>query len=108
MVGLTIQWIIITFLILACLNYLWLVWDSKYSIVPIATDAVITDGVITNTSVEGFSDGRGISDSESTKNIWYENEDLFDGFYVSVYDKIMQLERRFPAEVLLIYHKLKQ
>ena len=95
----TFQWALIIFLCLACVNYIWLIWDSKYSVTPIETDKNV---------IEGFSDARGITDSEQAQLIWYENDELFDSFYVSIYDKIMQLERRFPAEVLLIFHKWKK
>ena len=97
--GLTaFQWILIIMLLLGCLHYIWLIWDDKYSVTPLA---------MTSTA-EGFSDAHGISDSEKSRTLWFENDELFDEFYASVYDNLTQLAGRYPQEVSLIIHQWKK
>jgi len=76
------------------LNYLYLIWEDKYS----------------NKAYSGLNEGfttintGAITDSEESKLIWYENDQLFDDFYASVYDNLTQLAGRYPQEVSLIVH----
>jgi SAM-dependent methyltransferase len=59
---------------------------------------------------EGFTNVNtgAISDSEQSKMIWYENEDIFDEFYASVYDNLTQLGGRYAQEITLIIHQWKK
>jgi len=94
-IGLTgFQSILLILLIFGCFHYLWLIWDSKYS--PVVSGLK-----------EGFSNG---VDSEATKSslTWFENEELYDDFYASVYDNLTQLAGRYPQEVSLIMHQWKK
>lgn len=94
--GLTaFQWILIFILVAGCLHYIWLIWDDKYS-------------VVSTSATEGFSDAHGISDSEKSRTLWFENDELFDEFYASVYDNLTQLAGRYPQEVSLIIHQWKK
>lgn len=85
-------------LIFGIFHYLWLIWEDKYAI----------KAVSGYTGNEGFTDARGITDSELSKTIWFENEELFDEFYASVYDNLTQLAGRFPQEVSLIINQWKK
>jgi len=89
--------LIILFLILAgLLHYLWLVWQDKYEV-------LLPSGL-----KEGFTDTGATTDAELSKTLWFENEDLFDEFYGSVYDNLTQLSGRYPQELSLILHQWKK
>jgi ubiquinone/menaquinone biosynthesis C-methylase UbiE len=89
------QWILIFMLLIGCIHYLWLIWEDKYS------SPARVSGL-----AEGFKDG--ITDSELSRTIWFENEELFDEFYASVYDNLTQLAARYPQEISLIMHQWKK
>ena len=72
-----------------------MIWEDKYSLPKSGYK-------------EGFSDARGITDSELSRTIWFENEELFDEFYASVYDNLTQLAARFPQETALIMNQWKK
>jgi SAM-dependent methyltransferase len=94
-IGLTeFQWILLILLIFGCAHYLWLVWDDKYNLV--------TSGL-----KEGFTSGA-MTESDKSRTTWYENEELFDEFYASVYDNLTQLAGRYPQELSLIMHQWKK
>jgi len=96
--GLTgFQWIILIFLTLGVMNYLFLVFDTPY------------ENKISGLS-EGFQSGAQSEQSESEKSsiAWFENDELFDDFYASVYDNLTQLSSRFPQEVALIVNQWKK
>lgn len=93
--GLTgIQWIIILFLSLFFFNYMWLMYDTPYT--------PVTSGL-----QEGFESGA-LTQSDKSKVLWFENDELFDDFYCSVYDNLTQLTSRFPQEVALIINQWKK
>jgi SAM-dependent methyltransferase len=81
--------ILLFLLCLGCLNYLWLIWEDKYT---------LSSGL-----TEGFT-----TESEKTRVTWFENDELYDGFYASVYDNLTQLSGRYPQEVTLIMHQWKK
>lgn len=78
------QFIILIFLISGCFHYMWLVWDSRQ---------------------EGF---KVETESDKSRTAWFENDELFDDFYSSVYDNLTQLAGRYPQEVSLIMHQWKK
>ena len=93
--GLTgFQWVIVIFLILCVFNYIWLMHDTPY--------AIVNSGL-----KEGFESGA-TSESEKSAVTWFENNDLFDDFYASVYDNLTQLSSRFPKQLVLIIHQWKK
>jgi len=93
--GLTgFQWVILILLSVACLHYMWLIWDDKYSVKPSGLK-------------EGFTSGA-ITESEKSRTVWFENEELYDEFYASVYDNLTQLAGRYPQEITLIMHQWKK
>ena len=93
--GLTaFQWIILIFLIIGCGHYMWLVWEDKYSRV---------SGLS-----EGFTGSQALSESDKSRTAWFENDELYDEFYASVYDNLTQLAGRYPQEVSLIMHQWKK
>jgi len=92
--GLTgFQWVILFLLICGCFHYMWLAWDSHY-------------GVIRSGLKEGFESG--ITEAEKSRTTWFENDELFDEFYCSVYDNLTQLAGRYPQEVSLIFTQWKK
>jgi len=72
---------------------MWLAWDSHY-------------GVITSGLKEGFESG--ITEAEKSRTTWFENDELFDEFYSTVYDSLTQLAGRYPQEVALIFTQWKK
>lgn len=84
------QIIILIILTFGCLHYIWLVWDSKYNFRQSGMN-------------EGFT-----NESQKSRDQWFENEELFDEFYASVYDNLTQLAGRYPQEVSLIMHQWKK
>ena len=72
---------------------MWLIWEDKYSKV---------SGL-----KEGFTTGVE-SESDKSRTIWFENNELYDTFYASVYDNLTQLAGRYPQEVSLIMHQWKK
>jgi SAM-dependent methyltransferase len=72
---------------------MWLAWDSHY-------------GFITSGLKEGFESG--ITEAEKSRTTWYENDELFDEFYATVYDNLTQLAGRYPQEVALICNQWKK
>jgi len=56
---------------------------------------------------EGFESGAS-SESDKSKILWFENNELFDDFYSSVYDNLTQLSSRYPQEVALIINQWKK
>jgi SAM-dependent methyltransferase len=88
------QWILCILLTFACLQYIWLIWDDKYS--------VKKSGL-----KEGFQSGA-MTESDKTRVIWFENDELYDEFYSTVYDSLTQLAGRYPQEITLIMHQWKK
>jgi SAM-dependent methyltransferase len=78
------QFIILIFLISGCFHYMWLVWDSRE---------------------EGF---KVETESDKSRTAWFENDELFDDFYSSVYDSLTQLGGRYPQEIALIINQWKK
>ena len=87
------QLILLILLIFGCLHYIWLVWEDKYALKPSGLK-------------EGFTSG--ISESEKSRTLWFENDELYDEFYASVYDNLTQLAGRYPQEISLIMHQWKK
>ena len=93
--GLTgFQWVIILFLSLCILNYMWLMYDTPHT-------------YVTSDLKEGFESGAS-TESDKSKILWFENNELFDDFYSSVYDNLTQLSSRYPQEVALIVNQWKK
>lgn len=93
--GLTgFQWVVVILLVSGCFHYIWLTWDSHTSV--IKTDLK-----------EGFESGA-VSESDKTRIVWFENDELFDTFYASVYDNLTQLAGRYPQEISLIVNQWKK
>jgi SAM-dependent methyltransferase len=89
--GLTaFQSILLIMLLMGCAHYVWLVWNDRYS--PRASGLK-----------EGFT-----SESEKSRTQWFENDELYDEFYSSVYDNLTQLAGRYPQEISLIMHQWKK
>jgi len=91
------QWVLLILLVFGCGHYLWLIWDDKYT--PLQSGLK-----------EGFTNDDPSESTESDKSqiIWFENEELYDDFYASVYDNLTQLAGRYPQEVSLIMHQWKK
>ena len=88
------QWILCILLTFACLQYIWLIWDDKYS--------VKKSGL-----KEGFQSGA-MTESDKSRVVWFENDELYDEFYSTVYDNLTQLAGRYPQEITLIMHQWKK
>ena len=89
------QLIIVIMLVIGCLHYMWLIWNDKY--------AKKKSGL-----TEGFRGTGATTESENSRTHWYENEELYDEFYCSVYDNLTQLAGRYPQEISLIVHQWKK
>ena len=87
------QWILLIFLILGCAQYMWIIWEDKYSRV---------------SGISGYEGFTTITESEKSRTAWFENDELYDEFYASVYDNLTQLAGRYPQEVSLIIHQWKK
>jgi len=64
-------------------------------------------GLLDSGLKEGFESGA-ITEAEKSRTTWFENEELFDEFYASVYDNLTQLAGRYPQEVALIMNQWKK
>jgi len=93
--GSAMLWSVLVLLVFGVLHYIWLVYEDKYA-------------VQKSSYKEGFVDTGAISESEKSAIVWYENEELYDEFYASVYDNLTQLAGRYPQEVTLIIHQWKK
>lgn len=91
------QWILAIMLTLGCIHYLWLIWEDRYG-----------QNALVSGYSEGFSNPHGITDSDKSSTLYFENDELFDEFYASVYDNLTQLAGRFPHEVTLIMVQWKK
>jgi SAM-dependent methyltransferase len=56
----------------------------------------------------GLKEGFTVSELEKSRTTWFENDELFDEFYASVYDNLTQLAGRYPQEVALIMNQWKK
>jgi len=72
---------------------MWLAWDYRYSKLPSGLK-------------EGFQTK--ITELEKSRTTWFENDELFDEFYSTVYDSLTQLNGRYPQEVALILNQWKK
>ena len=72
---------------LICINYIFLMFvdSSANPVVPVK---------------EGFVDT-----AEGTTDRYLENDELFDGFYASIYDQLVQNSARVQAEIGLLLHQ---
>jgi len=93
--GSAMLWSVLLLLVFGVLHYIWLVYEDKYAIQK-------------SSYKEGFVDTGAISESEKSAIVWYENEELYDEFYASVYDNLTQLAGRYPQEITLIIHQWKK
>lgn len=84
------QWILLILLSIGCMHYMWLIWEDKY---------------INSSGTEGFT---GTDEASKSRTSWFENDELYDEFYSSVYDNLTQLAGRYPQEVSLIMHQWKK
>ena len=72
---------------------MWLTWDNHYALVPSGLK-------------EGFETQ--MTELEKSRTTWFENDELFEEFYSSVYDSLTQLAGRYPQEVALIVNQWKK
>jgi len=87
------QMILLFLILMGILHYIWLIYKDKYEI-------------IKSDFSEGFTGAS--SDAEVSRTVWFENDELFDEFYASVYDNLTQLSGRYPQELALILHQWKK
>jgi len=93
--GSAMLWSVLILLIFGTLQYIWLIYEDKYA-------------VQKSDYKEGFVDTGATTDSEQASLVWFENEELYDEFYASIYDSLTQLAGRYPQEVTLIIHQWKK
>lgn len=94
MFGLDIwQTALFIFLVMLCINYIWQITMDRLSEVVTTDDiyGVDKDGNV----LEGFTD------AVSSKEEWLNNEDLYDDFYASIYNKIFQHDKLVQAEAAM-------
>jgi SAM-dependent methyltransferase len=85
------QWVLLIMILFGISHYIMLVWDNLYE-----------------ARESGLKEGFRVSESDKSRTTWFENDELFDDFYVSVYDNLTQLAGRFPQEVSLIINQWKK
>lgn len=90
------QWILLFLLIAGAIQYLWLIMEQKNN----GIKSGLTEGF---TSIDAKA-----SEAEISRTNWFENDELFDGFYASVYDNLTQLAGRYPQEITLLMHQWKK
>lgn len=73
---------------------MWLAWDSHY-------------GLVVSGLKEGFTSSA-MTELEKSRTTWFENDELFDEFYSTVYDSLTQLAGRYPQEIALIMNQWKK
>jgi len=73
---------------------MWLVWEDKY---------IYSSGLTTKEGFQSETD-----EASKSRTSWFENDELYDEFYSSVYDNLTQLAGRYPQEVSLIMHHWKK
>lgn len=96
MVDLTVfQWMLVILILLGAIQYLWMIWEDKYSVRP--------SGL-----AEGFENQIPGTDADRSSPNWLEGDELFDTFYAGVYDNLTQLAGRYPAELALILNQWKK
>lgn len=100
MFGLTTwQTVLLGALVLLCLNYLWHVSLAKLAIE--GEDREGAEGF--EGSGDGGDSGGGGGDAATrSQETWLECPDLYDDYYVSIYDKLAQHAARLQGEVGLI------
>lgn len=92
---------ILGILIVFCVNYISMIYMQKMSKpVPIKTEGAATYG---SKRAEGFENPNSAADDSRTD--WLDNSQLYDPFYASVYDQLVQGSGRNQAEVALLLSK---
>jgi ubiquinone/menaquinone biosynthesis C-methylase UbiE len=87
-------------LIVFSVNYLTMIFIDKFrKPLPIQTSSDTTAS-----ATEGFQD---MAQAEESKYDWLDNEGLYDNFYASIYDQLVQASTRTQAEVKLLLGKWK-
>ncbi len=90
------QLMFIFILIIICTNYLCLVFvDRFYTPEPLKAPA----------SIEGFVGESDKTEAAETKYEWLDNSKIYDKFYASVYDQLVQGSKRSQLEVQLLLAK---
>ncbi len=87
-------------LIVFSVNYLTMIFIDKFrKPLPIQTSSDTG-----SSATEGFQD---MAQAEESKYDWLDNERLYDNFYASIYDQLVQSSTRSQAEVKLLLGKWK-
>ena len=95
------QWFIIAIIVFLCANYLlYMFYDNVVAPMRAASEK------------EGFQDAVAAADTEQLDNPsaadWLDNLALYDDFYASVYDKLVQGDKRSVLEVALLERDWKK
>lgn len=85
-------------LIIFVINYLTIIFIQRFT----DPKPIITSGL----AIEGFSNPK-YSQASETKYEWLNNDRLYDQFYASIYDKLVQGSNRNQIEVALLMDKWK-
>lgn len=95
------QWFIIAIIVFLCANYLLYIFY----------DGVVAPLMQANEK-EGFQDGAAATQEEQLDNPnatdWLDNLALYDDFYASIYDKLVQGDKRSVLEVALLERDWKK
>lgn len=87
------QWFILALTVLACMNYLWSVIESRMA----------------GPSREGFqSGGQMTTAADESKYEWMDTAALYDNFYCDLYDKLVQGEKRSLLEANVLRGEWEQ
>jgi SAM-dependent methyltransferase len=101
----TWQIIMLGLIIIVAVNYLTVIYFDKINQpMPIKTEVASTG------SKEGFEDQKNVvspTDAEAARYEWLNNEQLYDHFFASIYDLLVQPSTRAQAEVSFLLNKWK-
>jgi ubiquinone/menaquinone biosynthesis C-methylase UbiE len=106
----TWQLVFIAILLVFAINYVVLVFlDRFYKAQPLKGPPVPTRPVANEGTREGFIGNPTQTDSDANKSKyeWLSNEKIYDSFYASIYDQLVQGSKRTQAEIALLLAKWK-
>jgi SAM-dependent methyltransferase len=86
------QWVLISILLVVCINYITAVVVDK---VKTPIPALTTEGFVSPNA------------SEESKYEWLNNNTLYDQFYASIYDQLVETSNRTQIEVALLLNRWK-
>jgi ubiquinone/menaquinone biosynthesis C-methylase UbiE len=95
-----VSWILLILLVIASIQYVYQIIQDRVTPQLIGPNAF--------PQREGFTDGPSTTSGSESKEVFLNNEQLYDSFYAKVYDQLTQNTSRTQAKVTMILSKWKQ